>query len=296
MLFSNRYETKQILGKGSFGCIYKGIDQKTGKDIAIKVDTDKPASFDQLKWEYSVYKEMSGTIIDEKSNWPQAYYFGKQACGDAVLVMDLLGENLDTAIKKQGSILDPSQIAFFAIQMLKLLRVFHTKGFIHRDLKPQNFVIKKSNNIKDKYPELLLIDYGLVKKYWDQKSSTHSPYLSKKGLKGTVRYTSASTHLGLDQSRRDDLQSLGYILVFMTLNRLPWQFVIKSANKQASYKEIMNLKLKTKAEDLIIGVPKELKDPLLNYLMYTNSLMFHETPDYDFMINLFNLKHLKQQK
>jgi len=279
----NRYETKQVLGRGSFGCIYKGIDKKTNRDVAIKVDTDKPASFDQLKWEYSVYKEMGGTRIHDKLKWPEAYYFGKQPTGDSVMVMDLLGANLDTTVKKQDK-LRPAQVAYFATQMLNLIKVFHNKGFIHRDLKPQNFVVDDSSS---RYPELLLIDYGLVKKYWDDKSATHCPYLSKKGLKGTVRYTSVSTHLGLDQSRRDDLQSIGYILVYMTLGKVPWQSVIKSKDKRSGYQEIMVLKMKTKLEDLIKGIPVELERPLLNYLMYVNSLMFHESPNYEFMMDLF---------
>lgn len=123
------------------------------------------------------------------------------------------------------------------------------------------------------------IDFGLAKKYWDQK---HIPYCENKSLTGTARYASINTHLGVEQSRRDDLESLGYVLIYFCHGRLPWQG-LKGATKKQKYDRIMEKKMTVSTKTLCEGLP----DEFATFLDYTRKLRFDETPDYGSLRKLF---------
>jgi serine/threonine protein kinase len=315
--FLDRFRLLSKLGEGSFGEIFKAIDIITNRLVAIKVETNKSTSQNQLKKEAQIYKEMEGTLITKNVRWPKLHFFGaiqnrclsdietdhrkiydqnfQDKCNittgnriNYIMVMDLLGPNFESILKKTPyNRLSPTSIAYLAEKMITLVERFHFNGFVHRDLKPQNFVIEYCEHHYPKYPEVYLIDYGLAKHYIERKKKTHIPFDQEKSLKGTVRYSSVNTHLGINQSRRDDMQSLGYILLYMLLGKLPWQNLMKNRDKKEAYYHIMILKMRTTAEQLTNDLNGDIHDAMLSYLLYVNSLMYDEQPNYGYCRTLF---------
>eukprot|EP00826_Nyctotherus_ovalis_P059155 TRINITY_DN81_c0_g1_i35.p1 TRINITY_DN81_c0_g1~~TRINITY_DN81_c0_g1_i35.p1 ORF type:complete len:312 (+),score=74.66 TRINITY_DN81_c0_g1_i35:320-1255(+) len=192
------------------------------------------------------------------------------------MVMELLGPNLETVLKQSKDPFAVSTAAFVGIQMLKLVRHLHSRSFIHRDIKPENFTVG--------YEELknyvYMIDFGLAKYYRDPKTKLHVPYRNNKSLIGTARYASINTHLGLDQTRRDDIEALLYVLIYFMKGSLPWQGY-KECIKTEKYAKIVECKLTTPIESLCKDLPREIA----NLLYYARLLRYDEKPDYAFVHN-----------
>ncbi len=121
----------------------------------------------------------------------------------------------------------------------------HSRSFIHRDMKPENFVM----GIGKYCNKLYIIDFGLAKRYRDARTRVHIAYREDKNLTGTARYASVNAHLGIEQSRRDDLESLGYVIMYFMRSNLPWQG-LKAATKKQKYERISQKKLDTTVEVL----------------------------------------------
>ena len=264
------YSHKQ-LGKGGFGQLFLGRNLKRDELIAIKVE--EKGSRSHLRSEYDILNE-----IANKEGIPKVYYFHK-GHKHYYLMMQLLGKSLDklfTDMKRHFSIKTVSMIGY---QMVQRIEYVHSKGYIHRDIKPGNFLIgKNKENIigKNKENEILyIIDFGLSKKYIDKATGKHVIYKEGKGLTGTARYVSLNTHYGIDQSRRDDIEGIAYNLIYFAKGKLPWQGV-KTKNKKEKHKKIMECKEEYKEDKLCEGLPEEF--PTL--LKYARKLDFEEKPDY----------------
>jgi len=271
------FKSSDRLGKGSFGQIFKGINIKTQEEVAIKIESTK-IEIPQLLHEYKILKLFQNTPC-----FPKIYLF-TQLDDTLVMIMELFDKNLEEILKSQPSkIFSKKTIIMIGIQLLKRIKDFHELGFIHRDIKPENFVIglKKNKNL------IYMIDYGISKRYIDSKTKEHINYQEGKKIVGTVKFASLYTHLGIEQSRRDDLESLAYILIYFWKGTLPW-VDIKGKNKKEKYNKIKEKKIEISVEQLCEGIDEEIK----LFLEYVRKLQFNETPDYNYLNNLFerNLK------
>jgi len=269
-----RYRVLRKLGKGSFGKLYSGVDVKTGAPVAIKFEIKKTSDQKQLAWEYHIYKRMAGTKLYRDALWPSAHQLGQKKCGSLIMVMDLLGRSLE-AVSRPAS---PGVVAHIALHVVTALRKFHENGFVHRDIKLGNLLLSRDAS----FPAVMLVDYGLA-----TRVKTADKYADGRGLKGTVRYTSVNTHLGVEQNARDDLQSFGYVLFHLAGVALPWFVVRKSSDKKRSYYTITKEKLRFDPWSAGAVLPKDLGTALAEYLSYVNSLPFHVWPNYDFLLALF---------
>ena len=253
----------KLLGKGGFGHLFLGRSIHENSFIAIKVEEQSPRS--RLAWEYQIIKELS-----DGEGIPKVYrlHRGKK---HNYLIMQLLGKSLDKLfvdMKKKFSI---KTVCMIAYQMVQRIEFVHSKGYIHRDVKPGNFLLGKNLDRKKIY----IIDFGLSKKYIDKSTNKHIIYKEGKGLTGTARYVSLNTHYGIEQSRRDDIEGIAYNLIYFAKGKLPWQG-IKTKNKKEKHKKIMELKEEYNPDKLCEGLPEEF--PTL--LKYSRKLDFEEKPDY----------------
>jgi casein kinase 1 len=262
-----KYRLGKKLGSGSFGDIYLGTNRQTDEEVAIKLESVK-SKHPQLLYESKLYRILAGGV-----GIPNVLWYGVEG-EDNAMVLDLLGPSLEDLFNFCSRKFSLKTVLMCADQMINRIEYVHAKNFIHRDIKPDNFLIglgKKANQIH-------IIDFGLAKKYRDPKTQQHIPYREGKNLTGTARYASVNTHLGIEQSRRDDLEALGYVFMYFLRGSLPWQGM-KGNSKKEKYDRIMEKKMSTPIEVLCKGYPTEF----VTYLNYCRSLRFEDRPDYAYL-------------
>eukprot|EP01026_Neomeris_dumetosa_P038554 TRINITY_DN3142_c0_g1_i11.p1 TRINITY_DN3142_c0_g1~~TRINITY_DN3142_c0_g1_i11.p1 ORF type:complete len:372 (-),score=41.36 TRINITY_DN3142_c0_g1_i11:524-1639(-) len=267
---AGKYRLGRKLGAGSFGEIYLGTNIQTGEEVAIKLELIK-SRHPQLLYEAKLYRYLQGIGV------PNVRWYGTE--GDYnVMVMDLLGPSLEDLFNFCNRKFSLKTVLMLADQMVLRIEHVHSRYFIHRDIKPDNFLMglgKRANQVN-------VIDFGLAKRYKDPRTQMHIPYRENKNLTGTARYASINTHLGIEQSRRDDLESLGYVLMYFLRGSLPWQG-LRAATKKQKYEKISEKKMSTPIEVLCKSYPHEF----VLYFQYTRSLRFDDKPDYGYLRRLF---------
>lgn len=266
-----KYRIGRKIGSGSFGDIYLGTNIISGEEVAIKLENTK-AKHPQLEYEAKVYKALSGGV-----GIPFVRWYGTE-CDYNAMVIDLLGPSLEDLFNYCNRKFTYKTVLLLADQLICRIEYIHARCFIHRDIKPDNFLM----GIGRRGSQVNVIDFGLAKKYRDPRTHLHIPYRENKNLTGTARYASINTHLGIEQSRRDDLESLGYVLIYFCRGSLPWQG-LKAATKRQKYDRIMEKKMTTPNDILTKGLPKEF----LTYMNYIKNLRFDDKPDYPYLRKIF---------
>lgn len=262
-----KYRLGRKVGCGSFGEIYMGVNVQTNEEVAVKLESSSTKN-PQLNYESKLLTMLAGG-----PGIPKVHWYGVDGSFN-VLVMELLGPSLEDLFNFCNRRFTVKTSIMLGEQMLSRIEYVHSKNFIHRDVKPDNFLIglgKRSSLVH-------IIDFGLAKKYRDPKTHKHIPYKDGKSLTGTVRYASINSQIGLEQSRRDDLEALCYVMIYFLKGALPWQG-IQAATKDEKYQRILDKKAGTANAELCAELPIEFA----NMLNYSKSLRFDDKPDYLYM-------------
>ena len=267
----NKYKLIRKLGQGSFGSIYEAQSKYSNKFYAVKLEDMKQDQF--ILEDESIF--LSYLNIPQI---PKVKTFGYSG-SYIILVMELLGKSLDKIINELPSRkLSIRCVCNIAYQLILIFEKIHNCWIIHRDIKPANIAIGREE--KSKY--IYLFDFGLSKKFISSKTLKHYPFRQNNKLIGNARYSSINALNGGTQSRRDDLESLGYLTIYLLVGRLPWQGYI-SRSKEDKYYKIKQIKQQTTAEQLCEGLPRQFQE----YIKYTRSLKYEENPNYNYLKNLF---------
>ena len=269
-LIFGKYRILELLGKGSSSTVYMGKNINLGENVAIKVEEWKKQG-NLLEGEaYNLFKLKGNGVPEVKSFGRHGKY--------KILVLTLLGNSIDKYFKSMDKNFSIKDISMIAIQLIERLEYIHSKNIIHRDIKPDNLL----EDIKTKRL-LYLIDFGLAKKYRSSRTGKHIKFSIPKKLTGTARFASTNALRGAEQSRRDDMESAGYFLIYLAKKGfLPWQS-IKIKDKMERYKQIYLLKKNIEPEKLCSDLPNEFSQ----YIKYARELKFEENPNYNYMKGLF---------
>lgn len=269
---AKKYKLLRRLGYGSFGEIYEGVDLETQEEVAIKIEAFS-SKLPQLYYESKVYKCLNGGV-----GIPKMHLYLENEGSFNVMIIDKLGPSLEDLFNTCNRKFSLKTVLMLADQMIRRLEFMHEKCLVHRDIKPDNFLM----GIKEHAHNVYIIDFGLAKRFYDKALDIHLEYRENKPLTGTARYASVNTHLGIEQSRRDDLESLGYVLLYFLRGSLPWQG-LQAKGRTEKYTLIFEKKISTPIEKLTEGFPEEFA----TYLNYCRSLRFVEMPDYKYLRKLF---------
>jgi len=266
-----KFRINKKIGDGAFNEIYQGSDIFDNSEIAIKLEHNS-IKYPQLLFESRLLESIPGIGI------PKVYWAGVSGEYN-VMVFELLGKNLEELLQNCDKKFSLKTTLMITVQILDRIRHLHMHNYIHRDIKPQNFSIGRGENEHIIY----LIDFGLAKRYREEYTNFHIPLRQNIKLTGTIRYASCNALNKKELSRRDDMESIGYLLIYLLKGSLPWQG-LKIKQKSEKYSKIKELKMSLEPEKLCEDLPDEFKE----YIESVKNLEFEEEPDYGKYINMFN--------
>jgi casein kinase 1 len=276
-----KYRLVRRIGSGSFGEVYRGMDVHSGLEVAVKLEPIR-SRHPQLLHEARIYKLLVGGV-----GVPKLYWYGTQ--GDFnVMVIDLLAPSLEDLCKFCGGRFTLKTVLLLMDQMVERVEWLHAKNIIHRDIKPENFLIGqgRQGNL------LHIIDFGLATMYRDRRTQQHLAYRGGRSFIGTARFASLNVHRGIEQSRRDDLESIGYSALYLLRGDLPWMRLkvrtCLGSQKQHKYALIGDSKADTPL-DVLCPIPE-----LREYLTYCRDLQFTERPNYAHLRRLLKVFQVSQ--
>ena len=266
----SRYQWEVRLGSGSFGDVYRCLDTTTSISIAVKVEKKSGKSV-QLLHESEIIK-----CVSEFPGFPRFVFYHEDA-DNRYLGMTLLGESLEDLFRRKRSLFTYKFVLKIGLDLIMRLRDLHSVGYISRDVKSENILMSDTGMFN-------LIDFGLAKLIIDPQTRKHIPLRVKNTLTGTARYASLNAHRGMELSRRDDLESLGYVLLYLLRGTLPWQGLRTDAVKTDKYQMIFELKRKVDIDFIC----RDLPDEVCFLILYARALDFTEKPDYAMLIDKFH--------
>jgi serine/threonine protein kinase len=274
-IIGNKYKLVKKIGYGNFGTIFEGKNIRTCEKVAIKIELISD-NLRLLKNESTIYKLLDGII-----GVPTIKWYGKNEL-HYFMVIELLGDSLQKIMNE--SIHLPLKVVMqIGVNILNLLKNIHDRGFIHRDIKPENFLLTLQQPKK-----IYIIDFGISKPY--TVNGIHIDFIKKNKFMGTPDFASINAHNFFEQSRRDDLESLSYMLIYLYMGRLEWM------NDDLNFfnKEEENVYIKNKKEQLLNN--KDIPLVLIEYHKSIRSLEFNEKPNYAKYIELFKSELLSMNK
>jgi serine/threonine protein kinase len=281
MEIKNKYIIKDKLGNGKFGIVYLGIYKKTNEKVAIKTENMR-TPMKLLKHETTMLKYL---YEHGSRNVPIIYWYGIHAdC--TCLVMSYYEKSLADHIKTKE--LNIGQIDKIILQMIVIMENIHKNLVVHRDIKPQNFMLKDG--------ELFLIDFGLATFYVNENEE-HIEQSSHESILGTPKYISPNIHQGITPSRRDDLISIGYIYIFLVCRELPWDSITTNPLDETIHDELSILHYKNiarqtlKSWENIEPICNKIDVKLLKYMNYCYQLKYKDVPNYMALKECFGLGH-----
>ncbi|XP_017010005.2 casein kinase I [Drosophila takahashii] len=272
IVVAGKYRLISRIGKGSFGELYRAEGLKYGEKVAIKLE-DAAVKYPLLYREARIYEVLRGGV-----GIPHVRHFGTEGVYN-VMVMDLLGPTLEDLLNLCARSFTLKTTLMLADQILVRVELLHRKCFLHRDIKPDNFLM----GLGRYRTQVFMIDFGLAKKYYSLRAKMHIGYAEDRDLVGTARYASVRAHYA-EQGRRDDLESVGYLLLYFQRGRLPWQG-IRAQSQAQKYEKIAECKANLSLQTLCSGLPIEF----YLYLKYCRKLHFADNPDYVYLRQLFKV-------
>ena len=263
-----KYKIIKRIGKGSFGSVYLGKYISKNDYVAIKFES-KNQNDTILEREAYILYSLKGFGIPEVISYGQNLKYN-------ILVQELLGKSIDKLFHEKKRKFSMKDCCMIGIQILDRLEFIHSKYIIHRDIKADNFLIGLKNN-----KIIYIIDFGLAKQYRSRKTGKHVKYTINKKWSGTSRFASANTLRGVEPSRRDDLESFCYLLLYLMKGSLPWDQI----NEESEINEILiiyKMKQYMTAEMLFRDLPSQM----VKFYKYCKNLEFDQNPDYKYLRSL----------
>ncbi|KAI3326804.1 casein kinase I isoform delta [Xylariaceae sp. AK1471] len=276
ILIEDRYRVDRKISEGGFGLLYSGTDTYNGNRVAIKL-VESCDNVRTLKTEAYTYRQLAKEV-----GIARVYWFGDEGDYD-VLVFELLGPSLEDLFNYCDRRFSLKTILLIADQAIRRIERIHRRLFLHRDVKPDNFLLGtgRQGNV------LYTIDFGLTAEF-----TSNEHHLAMKGLPfgGTAHFASINNHKGLYQSWKDDLESLGYMFVYFAHGSLPWQG-LKAATTDEKHELIKQKKISLSGKELCQDL---LPAEFARYIDYTRSLGIEDKPDYRYLRNLLRNRFISE--
>lgn len=268
-----RIDTDKKLGAGCFGEVWRGVEVSTQEAVAVKFE-DLGSQPLQLEHEASILRQLAAA--EHPQGFVRCFHSGQEGRFNC-MVVDLLGRSLEDHVGMcQDKKFTAPTAVLLAEQILCRIEYLHAKGIVHQDIKPDNFM----SGVGPKVHHIYIIDFGLAKRYY--ADGQHIKYRNQVSFAGTVRYASINAHKGIQQTRRDDLEAIGHMLLYLLRGSLPWSGM--SGKTEEKYRKIRAKKETMPLDELCAGFPDEFK----TYLRDVRKLGFRERPNYAGLRQLFS--------